>query len=363
MKSLLGIISLFISPLLIAQNSNLHNEIEKIIAFDSEISFDLTPGFIVGVIDNDSVYYESFGRKVHTHKQELHKSDVFELGSISKTLTASLIHTLVDKGIMSYDNKVNDLVPIDYKNPRLKSLTIKDLLNFNTSFPKRPAMIGEFEDEAQDPYKYYTKERLLQYYSYFVPEKGVKFNYSHINYALLEIIAETKTGQTFDDLLAQHLFSDLGMNNSFVHFKEKKNNVVIQGVDRSSTQVGPWTFPAFAGSEGIKSSVADLSQYAKAVLGYSQTNLDKILPPQTLLNNPSFNEELYHSMGWHVVNVNKKFRVLVANGTTSGHSAFIGLVPNSKTGVIVLSNSSFGTKDLGMLILRMINYNWKRKIQ
>ena len=78
---------------------------------------------------------------------------------------------------------------------------------------------------------------------------------------------------------------------------------------------------------------------------------------------PSYNEKLFYSSGWHGIKINKKTKALINNGNTSGHSAFIGMVPENRTAVVVLSNSAFGTKDLGLLILRMINYNWKRKPQ
>jgi CubicO group peptidase (beta-lactamase class C family) len=153
------------------------------------------------------------------------------------------------------------------------------------------------------------------------------------------------------------------MQNSFVSFKEKKEGVVIPGLDRTTDKVEPWSFNSFSASEGMRSSAEDLIKYLKAFSQSSSSELDLILPNIIKTYEPSFTEKLFYGQGWHVMKINKRLRALISNGNTSGHSAFIASIPETKTGVVILSNSSYGTHDLGLLILRMINYNWKRKPQ
>ena len=71
--------------------ANLRSEIDKIVRFDTEISYELTPGFIVGIIDNDSTYILSFGKSLSPSSKSLTSEDVFEIASITKTFTISLI--------------------------------------------------------------------------------------------------------------------------------------------------------------------------------------------------------------------------------------------------------------------------------
>jgi CubicO group peptidase (beta-lactamase class C family) len=339
--------------------SDLKKEIEKIIAFDSDISYDLTPGFIVGVIDEDSTYFVSFGKSLDDLKTEITQKDIFELGSVSKTLTASLVFELDKKRILSIKDKVNDYLDAKYSNPRLSQLTIEDLLNHKTSFSKRPAHFGEYEIEYQNPYANYTKTNLLKYYSTFVPNKkeGI-FNYSHTNYGLLEIIIEKACELSFHDAMLNYLFSSNNMNSSFVDLTERKENIITKGVDFSQTEVTPWEFKSFAASEGLRSNAEDLSTYIRSIF-FDKDGLNSRILSKDI---PTFNDRLFYTNGWHYLKINKKLNAYISNGNTSGHSTFIGMVPMTKTGVIVLSNSPFGTKDLGLLILRMINNNWKRKV-
>ena len=53
--------------------------------------------------------------------------------------------------------------------------------------------------------------------------------------------------------------------------------------------------------------------------------------------------------------------ICLSSGATSGHSAVIVFVPQTKTGVIILANSRAIQGELAMAILKMLNNNWKRK--
>lgn len=100
--------------------------------------------------------------------------------------------------------------------------------------------------------------------------------------------------------------------------------------------------------------------FLKANMKMSGTGLDSIFDNNFGRNEfRSFNDQLSVSMGWHNINKNH-FNIVMHTGMTSGHSAFVGMVRETKTAVVIFANSSLGTQDLGLQILRLINYNWKR---
>ncbi len=341
------------------QAIDLKTEIEKLIRFDTEIDFRKVPGFIVTVIDNDSIYFFSFGTKVKKEKIDFKKNDIFEIGSVSKVFTASLISILVDEGLISYSDRVNSYFPEEYQNPRLNNLTISDLITHQSGMPRLPGFFGKKEKDFQNPYKNYQYNDLLSFYRDFIPENK-KFQYSHTNYGLLELILKKRTSKSLQDLMEEKIFSPLGMSDSFIDFPEKKENVISPGYDRAQKPVQPWTFSSFKASEGIKLSADDMTKFLKANMNMSDSGLDEIFKynftPQL---NTGFNTQLSVAMGWHTINMNH-FHIITHTGKTSGHNAFVGMVRETKTAVVILANSSFGTEDLGIQILRMINYNWKR---
>lgn len=339
------------------------NEINKIIDYDTEIDFKNTPGFTVAIIDGDSSFVFGFGKSHPDLEETIDLESVFEIGSITKSFTASLVTILDEKGFLSFDDKVNKHLPAEYRNPRLADLTINDLLTHNSGLPKLPKYIGSKQKDPQNPYADYSKFDLLKFYSTFIPDEERKFIYSHVNYGLLEFIIESATYFDFEVVLHTEIFAPLGMINSFVHKSERNEASITSGFDRAGRETKKWDFASFAGSEGIKSNIYDLIAFTKAHIGNNGDQLSELFvqnhQPEVKTH---YNDRIYAGKGWHVFNQKKNFNIITHSGKTYGHRAYISFIKETQTGVIILSNSSVGTGDLGLLILRMINDNWKRKI-
>ena len=337
------------------QNENLRTEIEKIIRFDTDIPYPDHPGFIVGIIDNDSTYILNFG----THETD--SSEIFEIGGLSKVFTSNLILKLSYDSIIDLKARVNTFFPVEYQNPNLEEYTIEDLLMHQIPFPRRPADLSKKEIDLNDPYAFYTKEDVLNYYSNFKPKRKLKWagpllHYSHINYALLEIIAESVIEKPFEEALQEYVFSKFNMVNSSSNAIPAS---ITEGYDRSLRQTNPWNFQSFRGAEGISSNLEDLLHFLKLNLFENQKiqSIKSSLIPQ---KQSRLSNKLLHTYTWYVLKSRRTGSIYTHSGGTESHRAYMHFKPDTKTGVVILSKSSIGTEELGMLILRMINNNWKR---
>ena len=347
-----------------AQSLELRKEINKLIAYETQIDLKNNPGFMVGIIDNDSTFFLRYGARADNSGGIYDEQSVFEIGGLSKVFTAGLIEVLVESKQLSYADKVNTYLPSEQQNPRMEELTIMDLVLHTSGLPKRPSMFGKKEKERNNPYKYYTKEDLIQFYTHYVPKESIgdQFRYSHTNYALLEVLLEAKFKISYENLLQEYLLDILKMDDTYVEETEHRNARLSKGYNRAGIDASPWVFKSFGGSEGIKSNVEELTYFVRASMGISNTFLDHILPnTHKIQATTNYNKDIHLGKAWHVIDQKSKFAIRMHTGTTGGHKSFVAFVDETKTGVVILSNSSLGTEDLGMLILRMINHNWKRK--
>ncbi|MGB4958886.1 MAG: serine hydrolase domain-containing protein, partial [Saprospiraceae bacterium] len=325
-----------------------------------EIDYKKTPGFVIGVLDQDSIWFFSFGsKKSKNNGLLLSESDVFEVGSVTKLLTSALISELIKEGKFQLDTPINDLLPKEFFNPRLDWVTVFHLINHQSGLPRRPLLFGQKEKEIQNPYGHYTKKDLLNFYKDYIPDQS-GFEYSHTNYALLEVIVEQATNQTFNDALTEKILTPLHMRSSFIDFPERRINLITQGYDLATKPVQPWAFESFKASEGLKTTAADLLKFVKSQINSQikpnfATGLDKNAETQS----PSFNKYLSISNGWQLLNIHEN-NIYTHTGRTSGHHCFVAMIKETKTAVIIMANSALGAEDLGMQILRMINYNWKK---
>jgi CubicO group peptidase (beta-lactamase class C family) len=343
--------------------ADIRKEIDKIIYYDTEINAKTIPGFLIGLIYEDSIFIYDYGYADLEQSVPLSDSSVFEIGGLSKVFTALLVDILVEDSLLQYQQSVNSLLDsIDY-NESLSSLTVLDLISHQSGFPKLPYEFGVKEKDPGNPYAHYAKEDLLAFYRDFQAERKAKrrYAYSKVNYALLEIIIERASGETYESLLAKHIFQPLGMTNSFVHNDIAAEKKPIPGFSLSGNLAKPFDFQSFAASEGIKSSMADLMKFVFFNLYPSDIrlndNLKRICKPVV---DTKLNKQAKAAKGWHVLELRKYHNAILHSGSTNGHRSFIGFIPETRTGVAVLSNSENSIDGLGFLILRMLNYNWKK---
>jgi CubicO group peptidase (beta-lactamase class C family) len=363
------IISLLFSTIIIQfafsqMREDLQKEIDRIIFHDTEITFDKIPGFVIGIIYRDSVFVYRYGS---TSKDSLNtptEETIFEIGGLTKVFTASLINLLVADGIMEYDSSFNHYLPPEYQNEKTAKITINDLVIHTSGLPKLPLEFGVKENETNNPYAFYTKNDLLDFYKNYspIPGNSGKYHYSTLNYALLEVAIEYATNQSFETVLKEKIFSPLDMQNSSITINEKQTKQVTCGYTVAGVETPIWQFQSFAASEGVKSTAADLLKFLACNLNqihpeiaanFSQTHVQSI--------ETEFNKNAYMTKGWHLVKNKKYYDSFLHAGNTSGQRAFMGFVKETQTAVVMLSNSEYRTDGLGYLILRLLNNNWKKR--
>lgn len=360
MKNVVLLLLTFISVVCLGQDDGVRLQVDRIIRHDTEISLDRTPGFVVGIIDQDTTFVVDFGSGIKGGKVPLTDTTLFELGSITKVLSATLLTQLVEVGIIDPAASLNTYMPAESRNPRLDHLTVIDLMLHTAGLPKRPKDFGMKGSIAVDPYRYYSKSDLLEFYSEFIPPKKPKHNYSHTGYGLLEVVIENASGQAYEDVLREYLLEPIGMSSTFISYPEDKD-IVTPGYTFSGREADPWHFNSFAASEGCKSNLRDLLRFMQSTMDKQGPWYSALLPYLDTDIRSDLGRKTFAGPGWHIVKTRKWYDILTHSGVTSGHHSYVSIVPETRTGVVILSNSAVGTEDLSFLILRMINYNWDRK--
>lgn len=343
---------------------DIRKEIDKIIYYDTEINAKEIPGFMIGLIFEDSLFTYDYGYADLKQSKPLTDDTVFELGGLTKVFTALLVDILVEDSILQYQQTVNSLLDSVYFNKSLTTLTVLDLITHQTGFPKLPYEFGVKEKDPGNPFAHYTKTDLLTFYHEYFEEPKTKrqYTYSNVNYALLEVLIENATNQPYEKLVQDLIFTPLGMKNSFVHQDQEKGKVPTAGFSISGNPIKAFDFQSFAASEGIKSSMADLMSFMSENLYHNKESFrDNLQNIRTGLIKTKINKQAKAAKGWHVITFRKYHNAILHSGSTNGHRSFIGFIPETKTGVVLLSNSENAVDGLGFLILRMLNYNWKKQ--
>lgn len=331
---------------LTAAQSHLVKEIEKILKYDTYLERNAFPNILVGIVDHDSTYIVQL---TTDQAESINEERIMEIGSVTKPVMSNLIISMSQAGLFN----LND--PIDIHLPQLKGtdagrLTIEQLLLQVVELPRVPPGIGKYEMEDDQPYALYPKKELLQYFKGLSIEKKNKASYSHIPHAILEMVVAEACDCTIDMALRQYFTDILEMNQTGFYFTP------IIGTDIARQPAEPWVFNSFIGSLGMKSNMPDLIRFLRY-----QINKGKSSPELKDRIQSQLGGNISQSLAWMIVKDVGTYPIYHFSGRSNGNSAEICFIPETKTGVVVLTNTGRATQDLPFLILRMINDNWKRK--
>ena len=146
-------------------------------------------------------------------KDSLTPHSAFHLASVSKTFTAMATLKLVQMGKLSLDDDLKKFFPgFPYDN-----ITVKLLLSHRSGLPN---YIYFMEKLGWDTHKYCSNEDVLSYLIKYKPNPNSKpnthFTYCNTNYALLGLIIEKASGESYADFLQKEFFTPLHMDDTYV---------------------------------------------------------------------------------------------------------------------------------------------------
>jgi len=311
----------------------------------------------IAIIKSGSTEYYGILRQNDTLRYLLNDQSVFEIGSISKVFTSTLLAGYVINNEIGLDDDINDYLDIKL-NDNIR-LTFKELSNHTSGLPRMPSniLLGAFLNPS-NPYKNYDEEKLSDYLvndlslSY---EKGIASNYSNLGAGLLSYALSKKTGSDYQRMLKKQIFAKYEMNQSTTIRKEISDQLV-PGLDKNGDHTSNWDLGAMIGAGGILSSTRDLSKFAFAQ--FDSTNLELKLTQKVTFKN-SEKESL--GLGWFILDYDKEHDWLFHNGRTGGYSSIMILDIESKNAVIILSNvaadhpHSRNIDDMGFNLLNQLS--------
>jgi CubicO group peptidase (beta-lactamase class C family) len=261
---------------------------------------------------------------------------VFQWGSITKSLTATVVMLLADGMGLDLDEPIRSVIEPVTPFPRLGELgTIRQLLTHTTGWacpmPSRLSSSGTMS--SQDP-------RPL--FKFAAP--GDLWGYNNWGYVLLGQLVESFTGCRYVDVVREQLLDPLSMLGAT--FGNVSHSTTGHIVERNWTNaVNPWTMPSvMRPAGGLAGNIRDLMKYGKVHLdgeGHPLTAQREVirrchLPYPERFGNPCFRA----GAGWFLKYGTHGEEVLLHEGAGIGHRSLIMLVPKKRVGVCLLANSN-----------------------
>ena len=260
---------------------------------------------------------------------------VFEIGSISKVFTATLLADMVVNNQLGLDDNINDYLEWPLKDG--VEITFKQLSNHTSGLPRLPSNLLPDSVDLQNPYKDYDENKLKQYLTKHLvlnQNPGEKSEYSNLGVGLLGFILSEIDSTSYEILLQTKICTKYDMASTTTDRNSIKNKLV-RGLDTDGNETPNWDLNVLMGAGGIVSSVTDLSKFAQAQFNDSNQAM-------ALTRKPSFSLETNKSemgLGWAIIR-NQHGISFMHSGGTGGYRSNIVLDVANKNGIIILSNLS-----------------------
>jgi D-alanyl-D-alanine carboxypeptidase len=291
------------------------------------------PGAAIAVIRNGKpVKVKAYGLASVEFSAPVTADTVFEIGSVSKQMTAAGIMLLVQDGKVSLDEKISKYLP---NTPDFwKDVTVRHLLT-HTSGIKSYSSLDGFELSRRVTIDGFIKQ-LSPYPLEFTP--GEKNIYSNSGYNLLAYIIQTQSGKSYMDFMRERIFLPLGMTKTADRDPQFVIPLRANGYEwrngRLAGRDGSLTDLMGAGS--IVSTIGDMIKWENALRG------DKFLTPQSkreIWTQFTFNggERSVYGLGWRISDV-RGTNLIGHTGQTAGFGAAIFRYIDNDTTVIALTN-------------------------
>ena len=300
----------------------------------------LTMGIVVGVVTPGGRSHFEFGKASGADATKaLNENTLFELGSVAKVFTTTLLADAVVRGKAKLADTYQSCKPTETSALCFqgKSIQLVHLATHTAGFPFMPENADAL---LINPLNSYGMPQLNEFFAKFRLRRapGEKFVYSNLGVGLLGVWLSQKQNLTYEKLLRSRLTGPLDMTDTTSQLTDdqrhrRADGYAMQGRLRTpvpSYELGDSS--VFTGAVGIDSSVHDMLQWVAANLGLVATPLKSAFSLAQTAKWGTSDHRI--GLGW-----NLQGDAIFHFGYTPGYRAFAAFRPDKKVGVVVLSNT------------------------
>ncbi|MEP6906976.1 MAG: serine hydrolase [Pseudoxanthomonas sp.] len=334
-----------------------HSRLDRIV--DETVARYHLPGIAVGVIEDGKITYAGTrGETIAGSGRPVTRDTVFKIASNSKAMTASMLARLVDAGKLRWEDPVTRYLPqFRMYDPWVtREMQVKDLLVHNSGLPQGGGDLMLWPEPNQ-----FTREDIIAGLAHIKPAYSFRSGYAYDNllYVVAGEVAASAAGIPYEALVRQEIFQPLSLDGCRVGaWESSANDDVAQphtqrNGHNATTNLDGKQVPALvsAAAGGIRCSLDDMLAWARnwvapdkqAMAWLSAEQRRQAWTPRTPMPVSTRRREwdgtrfYAYGYGWRIADVDGAFTVS-HTGTLSGMYSVMTLLPNSKSGFVVLIN-------------------------
>lgn len=296
-------------------------------------------GLVLGVMEADgSTRVVAYG-DAGAGAKPLSTDSVFEIGSVTKVFTTTLLADMAQKGEVQLAAPAQAYAPAGMTLPVRdgKQITLGHLAEQNSGLPRIPFNLNA--TSMANPYAAYTPELLNEFLGSYklIRDPGAQFEYSNLGMGVLGALLANRAGQSYEELVQGRILKPLGMTMSGIALTPEMQAALAKGHGGDGKPAGNWDLPTLAGAGALRSNMTDMLKFLDANLGEPKNDLERAM---RIAQTPRFriSDDSEIGLGWITVATKSGGKFVFHDGGTGGYGAIIGLDPRRGVGLVLLGN-------------------------
>ena len=223
---------------------------------------------VIGMVNADGVVYFAHGTTALSGGVTPDENTVYEIGSISKVFTGTLLADMVEKGTVALEDPVARHLPDEVSVPARGETPIRlvDLATHRSGLPRMPDNVDPAD--PLNPYADYTVEDLYEFLGSheLARDVGEGHEYSNLGMGLLGHVLERISGKTYEQLVGERIAGPLGMASTGITLTPELKERMVRP-HAMTIEVEPWDIPTLAGAGALRSTAKDMVAFLAANMG------------------------------------------------------------------------------------------------
>jgi len=315
------------------------------------------PGAAVAVVrDTNIIFLKGYGLRNFDKPDSINTRTVFRLGSVSKSVTATLAAVLVNDSILHWDDPVIKYLP-DFKlksEEATKQLTLRHLLSHTIGLPYHAYTIMVEDHVLFDTLVDHLKDLDL------IGKPGEVYSYQNVGFSLIGKVIEKATQKKLEQVFIEKLFKPLEMNDASASFEKimVSDNVAMPHYFTKPKTISS-AYYSVAPAGGLNASIQDMGLWLKALLGNNpevlpRDRLDEIFQPQikAIARNNNFGQwkrirKSFYGLGWRIITFSND-TIAYHGGYVNNYRCEVAVNRKKKIAIAILVNSPGMLADQGI---------------
>nr|WP_314895591.1 serine hydrolase [uncultured Flavobacterium sp.] len=298
----------------------------------------------IGIVKDGKTYTKHYGEIDKGKRNKADNNTLFEIASITKIFTGTLIAKAVLDGKINLDDDIRKYITGSYPNLEYHGtpISIKDLVSFKSGFDKDLPNRDEFLKSESDSMPFQLKEMEESYSKehFFNDLHSIKldtlpgkvYRYSNASVQLAAHILENVYKKKYETLLKENIFSQLNLKNTKLHLD--KNETIANGYNENNILMPNMPNSLWGSAGFLKSSMSDITKFLSFELDQKNTIVQE--SQRNLLKNDGF----WNGYFWDGITLDNNGLNCWKHGGAFGTQNLFAVYPEYKMGISIIVNQS-----------------------